>query len=66
MQKFESWIVNLVGQPVNAATVDVYNTGTTVHPAAIYSDNGITTTANPSPPMQTDTFNSGHRMAPTT
>jgi hypothetical protein len=47
MQKFESWIVNLVGQPVNSATVDVYNTGTTTHPAAIYSDNGITVTANP-------------------
>src|SRR5947207_2643253 len=47
MQKYESWVVNLVGQPIASATVDVYNVGTTVHPTNIYSDNGVTPTSNP-------------------
>lgn len=55
MKKFEEDVIDVSGNAVSGATVDVYNAGTLVH-ATIYSDDGITPIANPTTTNTSGTF----------
>lgn len=46
MKKHFDTVISRTGTPVSGATVNVYAAGTTT-PSTIYSDNGVTTKANP-------------------
>lgn len=46
MRKYTDVLYTILGTPLAGASVDVYNTGTTT-PATLYSDDGVTSTANP-------------------
>lgn len=55
MRKFEEDVIDVAGNAISGATVDVYNAGTLVR-ATLYSDDGVTPIANPTSTNTAGTF----------